>query len=381
MMLSQEELFQYSRQLMLPKVGLAGQRKLKQAAVLIIGAGGLASPASLYLAAAGVGRIGIVDYDRVEISNIQRQILYDMGSLGQPKADAARERLLAINPHLQVDAFTEPFTSQNAVQVSEGFDILVDGTDNLTTRYLINDLCVLTGRPYVFGAVYQFEGQVALFDSTNGPCYRCVFGEPPPPEQGPSCADNSVIGVLPGLVGVLQATETLKIILGIGETLAGKLVLINALQASFPQIDVNKNPDCKVCGGKPQITHLMDYAEYCGASYANQPDHDQPNDEITPRQLAKRLNAGEQIQLIDLRSEIELQISHIPGAEHIPYLKLSQSLDKLNRDEELVLFCRNGSRSVWAQRLLQKAGFNHVQILHGGINAWVQDVDPSQPQY
>lgn len=379
--LSREEILRYSRHLMIPEVGLEGQQKIKNASVLLVGAGGLGSPVGLYLAAAGVGHIGIVDYDKVEMSNLQRQVLHGTNSLGLPKAESARRHLLDINPAIQVDMFQTAFTSENAFQIAEGYDILVDGTDNLPTRYLINDLGVLTERPFVYGAVYRFEGQVSLFDAQKGPCYRCIFNEPPPPELVPSCADNGVFGVMPGLVGVMQATEVLKIILGIGDTLAGKLVLINALDASFHTIQIEKDPDCRICGKTPQITALIDYLEYCGAPFIHQSADRQTDREISPRQLADKIARGDAIHLIDVRHKIEAQISSLAGADLIPYEELSGNLEHLDPEKEIVLFCRNGNRSEWAQRLLSEAGFKKVWNLKGGINAWGEEIDPFVWQY
>ncbi len=371
----------YSRQILLPRVGIEGQSKIRRASVLIIGAGGLGSPISLYLAAAGVGRMGIVDPDQVSVSNLQRQIMYSTSLAGEQKVEAAKQRLTDLNPDCQVDIFKTAFTAENAQEIAEGFDILVDGTDNLTTRYLINDLCVLTGRPYVFGAIQQFDGQVALFDSRIGPCYRCVFGDPPPSEHIPLPADSGVLGVLPGLVGLLQATETLKIILGIGETLAGKLVLINSLTAGFEHIDVQKDPSCPVCGENPEIEALLDYAQHCGATHHNEPVDLPEECEITPSELADRLKHDDEIILLDLRTAMEADISHIPGAVQIPYHQLAKKMDELDRKAEYVLFCRAGKTSVWALKRLHKAGFHQVRYLKGGINAWAEAVDPSMPQY
>ncbi len=371
----------YSRQILLPRVGIDGQRKINQASVLIIGAGGLGSPISLYLAAAGVGRLGIVDPDQVSVSNLQRQILYSTSMVGDMKVEAAKLRLMDLNPDCQVDIFRVAFRSDNAHEIADGFEILVDGTDNLTTRYLINDLCVLTARPYVFGAIQQFDGQVALFDSRIGPCYRCVFGDPLPVEHIPLPADSGVLGVLPGLVGLLQAAETLKIILGIGETLAGKLVLVSSLNAGFERIEVQKDPRCPVCGENPEIKALLDYGEHCGASYHNEPIDLNEDCEITSSELADRLKQGEAINLVDLRTALERDISHIPGAAHIPYHQLGKKFDVLDQKAAYVLFCRAGKTSVWAQNQLHKAGFSKVRYLKGGINAWAEEIDPSMPQY
>lgn len=378
---SQLELLRYSKHILLPQVGIDGQRKLKQASVLIIGAGGLGSPIGLYLVAAGIGRIGVIDPGQVNISNLQRQVLHSSSMAGVFKVESAKKRLMDLNPHCEIDIYPVAFTSENAQEIAHGFDILVDGTDNLTTRYLINDLCVLTSRPYVFGAIHQFEGQMALFDSRVGPCYRCVFGDPPPSEHIPLPADSGVFGVLPGLVGLLQAAETLKIILGIGETLGGKLVLINSLAARFEHIDVQKDPNCRICGDDPEIKSLLDYAEHCGASYQNEPIDLHADCEITPSELADRLSQGDHINLMDLRTEIEASISQIPGAVHIPYHQLGEKIDDLDQEAEYVLFCRAGKTSIWALKHLHEAGFCKVRYLKGGINAWSKEIDPSMPQY
>jgi len=371
----------YSRHILLPRVGMEGQRKLNQASVLIIGAGGLGSPISLYLAAAGVGRIGLVDPDQVTVSNLQRQILYSTSQAGEDKVIAAKRRLTDLNPGCQVDIFPTTFTAQNARDIAEGFDSLVDGTDNLTTRYLINDLCVLTGRPYVFGAIQQFEGQVALFDARVGPCYRCVFGVPPAAEHIPLPSDSGVFGVIPGLVGLLQAAEVLKIILGIGDTLARKLVLINSLTSSFEHIEVQKEPSCPVCGESPEIDSLLDYEQHCGATYANQPVALPDECELTPAELADRLDSGVAFTLVDLRTDVEREISHIPGAVPLPYHQLGKKMDDFDRESQYVLFCRAGKTSAWAVKRFHQAGFNKVSYLKGGINAWVEETDPSMPQY
>lgn len=378
---SQDEYIRYSRQLILPQVGVEGQRKLKEASVLIVGAGGLGSPISLYLAAAGIGRIGLVDPDRVDESNLQRQVIYESGMVGQPKVEAARARLIDLNPHCQVDVFQTTFTSATAEEITSEFEILVDGSDNLTTRYLMNDLSVLTSRAYVFGAVQQFEGQMALFDARIGPCYRCIFGDPPPPEHFPIPGDSGVIGVLPGLVGMLQAAETLKFLLGIGDTLAGKLVLINSLTAEFEHIEVQKDPNCPVCGDHPEIKALLDYEQHCGASHKNEPLNLPEACEITPYELAERLNQDNKITLLDLRTTMELEVSHIPGAVHFPYHRLREKISELDQEADYVLFCRAGKTSVWALKQLNKAGINKVRYLMGGINAWAEEIDSSMKQY
>jgi molybdopterin/thiamine biosynthesis adenylyltransferase/rhodanese-related sulfurtransferase len=380
--LSHQEILRYSRHLLIPEVGLAGQRKLKAASVLVVGTGGLGSPASLYLAAAGVGRIGLVDYDQVEVSNLQRQILYGMSSLGQLKVETARQRLLDLNPDIQVYAYQEPFTSENARRIASDYDILIDGTDNFPTRYLINDLCVLTGKVYVYGSVYRFEGQASVFDARTGPCYRCLFPEPPPPGLVPSCAEGGVLGALPGIIGTLQATEALKLIIGIGEPLLGRLLLYNAIDMTFEYVRLKKNPHCKVCGPHPEITQLIDYFEFCGVPGL---EHDEGSAgagwDITPRELFARLQEDTPLRLIDVREPHELEISHLPMAENIPLGQLASRLSELDSTQEMVVFCKTGTRSRRALELLVSAGFRKAKNLQGGINAWAQEVDPELPVY
>ncbi len=359
---------------------MTGQRKLKAASVLLIGTGGLGSPLALYLAAAGVGHIGIVDYDVVDVSNLQRQVIHDTQRVGTLKVELARQRMLDLNPAIQVDAINEVFSAENAEQLAAGYDILVDGTDNFPTRYLINDLCVLTGRPYVFGSIFRFEGQVSVFDARTGPCYRCLFPEPPPPGMVPSCAEGGVFGVLPGTVGTLQATEVIKLILGIGETLAGRLLLYDALDMSFQTVQLRKNPNCKVCGPDPEVTHLIDYEQFCGVpAQGSHVPQDIPA--ITPRDLAQRLQRGDAPSLLDVRDEVEGQISQIDGAKVIPLSQLPTRLAELDRDCEWVLFCRSGVRSAQAAKIMQEAGFQNVKNLRGGINAWAREVDPEMLIY
>mgnify|MGYP001080724026 CR=1 FL=1 len=380
--LSPEEYLRYSRHLLIPDVGLHGQRKLKAASALVIGAGGLGSPVALYLAAAGVGRIGIVDSDVVDASNLQRQVLHGTSTLGKPKVASARTRLLDLNPHIQVDAYEQPFTSANALQIAAPYDLIVDCSDNFPTRYLSNDLCVLTGKPNIYGAIYRFDGQVSVFDARQGPCYRCLFPEPPPPGLVPSCSDGGVLGVLPGVIGALQAAEALKVLLGIGETLAGRLLLFNALDVSFEFIKLRKDPRCKVCGTAPTVTDLIDYPEFCGIPNA---DHaaGAPDTawEITPQELAARLKAGDDLLLLDVREPHELEISSLPGAQLIPLGQLAAQMDGLDRTREIVLICRTGTRSTRALEVLTGAGFTHVKNLRGGINAWARAVDPSLAIY
>ena len=380
--LNHEEILRYSRHLLIPEVGLSGQKKIKAASVLVIGTGGLGSPVALYLTAAGVGRIGLVDYDQVDSSNLQRQVIHGTSQLGNLKVNSARQRMLDINPGIQVDVYNEPFTSANAMQIARDYDILIDGTDNFPTRYLSNDVSVLLGKPNVYGSIYRFDGQVSVFDAREGPCYRCLFPEPPPPGLVPSCAEGGVLGVLPGTIGTLQATEALKLILGIGETLNGRLLLFNALDMSFEFVKLRKNPNCKICSPNPEITGLIDYEEFCGV-----PGHDHEAGsvggewDIEAGQLAEQLQQGQPIRLLDVREPHELEISHLEGADLIPLGQLAARLSELDSAEEMVVFCKAGTRSARALELLASAGFRKVKNLKGGINAWALEVDPSLPVY
>ncbi len=380
--LSREEILRYSRHLLIPEVGLEGQQKLKMSSVLLIGTGGLGSPVALYLAAAGVGRIGLVDYDVVDESNLQRQIVHGSGKVGRLKVESARERLLDLNPTIQVDAINEPFTSANALRIAEPYQVIIDGSDNFPTRYLTNDLCVLTGKPNVYGAVFRFEGQASVFDARVGPCYRCLFPEPPPPDTVPSCADAGVLGILPGTIGTIQATEAIKLLLGIGSSLAGRLLLYNALDMSFEYVKLKKNPNCKVCGPHPEVTQLIDYDQFCGVpGIGHERDKVVQDWEISARELAALLKDGDSPRLVDVREPHELAISSIHGAENIPLGLLAARLTELDPAREIVLFCRTGQRSQRALELLRSAGFRKVKNLTGGINAWAREVDPGLPVY
>ena len=380
--LSHEEIKRYSRHLLIPEVGLEGQKKLKQSSVLLIGTGGLGSPVSMYLAAAGVGRIGLVDYDVVDYSNLQRQVIHGSSSLGVLKVESARQRLRDINPDIEITTYNEIFTSANAMQIAKDYDLLIDGTDNFPTRYLTNDVCVMLGIPNVYGSIYRFDGQVSVFDAADGPCYRCIFPEPPPPGLVPSCAEGGVLGVLPGTVGTLQATEAIKLLLGIGSTLKGKMLLYNALDMSFDFINLRKNPNCKVCSPEPEITELIDYEAFCGMPMH---DHDEGSAgadwDITVQELAEKLSGDHPPRLIDVREPHELMISSLEGAKLIPLGQLAGKLSELDSAEEMVLLCKSGSRSARALELLVGAGFRKVRNLKGGINAWAAEVDPSLPIY
>jgi adenylyltransferase/sulfurtransferase len=380
--LSHEEIRRYSRHLLMPEVGLAGQQKLKAASILVIGTGGLGSPVALYLAAAGVGRIGLVDYDVVEFANLQRQVIHGTSTLGKHKVLSAGDRLHDLNPDIRIDTYNEPFTSENALRIAEPYDLIVDGTDNFPTRYLVNDVCVLTGKPNVYGSIFRFEGQVSVFWAKHGPCYRCVFPDPPPPGLVPTCAEGGVFGVLPGTIGTLQAAESLKLLLGIGEPLIGRLLLYDALSLSFEEVRLRKNPRCRICSPQAEIRELIDYEAFCGV-----PGHDHEEGrlaqewEIEPGDLAHRLAHGESIRLIDVREPHELEISHLPGAELIPLGTLAERMRELDSAQDIVLICKSGTRSARALELLAGAGFRKLKNLRGGINAWAEQVDPTLAVY
>jgi sulfur-carrier protein adenylyltransferase/sulfurtransferase len=377
--LSQAELLRYSRHLILPEVGLEGQLKLKNASVLLVGTGGLGSPIGLYLAAAGVGRIGLVDYDVVDDSNLQRQVVHGTDRLGMLKVESARRRLLELNPHIHIEAYNEVLSSANAEEISRGYDILIDGTDNFPTRYLMNDLAVLSGKPFIYGSIFRFEGQVSVFDARRGPCYRCLFPEPPPPDSIPSCSEGGVFGVLPGTVGTLQATEALKLILGVGEPLIGKLLLYDALETSFQTVQLRKNPRCRICGPSPQITGLIDYEQFCGVPTRGR----RPVTgivEIDPQEAARRLHDGQGIGLLDVREPVEQQIATLPGARLIPWGQIQLRMVELDPALEWIVYCRSGVRSARVVEALQAAGY-HAVNLRGGINAWAEEVDPGMRKY
>jgi sulfur-carrier protein adenylyltransferase/sulfurtransferase len=378
--LSNEEIARYSRHLIMPEVALDGQKKLKQARVLTIGAGGLGSPLALYLAAAGVGTIGIVDFDVVDESNLQRQIIHGTSDLGRPKMESAREKLEDINPNVKVEAFEEALTSENALEIFEDFDVIVDGTDNFPTRYLVNDACVLLGKPNVYGSIFRFEGQASVFYTEEGPCYRCLYPEPPPPGLVPSCAEGGVLGILPGAIGTIQATETVKLVLGIGEPLIGRLLLYDALTMRFREMKLRKDPGCPVCGENPTVTELIDYQEFCGIPQAQQADQADEVPEITVRELKEKLDNGQNVSVLDVREPHEYEVANI-GARLIPLGELPERLIELNKDETLAIHCKTGGRSARAVQLLKEAGFQNVYNVTGGITAWSEEIDPSVPKY
>ena len=393
-MLSHEEILRYSRHLLIPEVGLGGQHKLKASSALVIGTGGLGSPVALYLAAAGVGRIGLVDYDLVDASNLQRQVIHGTSAIGKLKAESAKRRLLDLNPLIQVDAHNEPFTSANAIQISKDYDVLIDCTDNFPTRYLTNDLCVFLSKPNVYGSIYRFDGQASVFFAKEGPCYRCLFPEPPPPGLVPSCAEGGVLGVLPATIGSIQASEALKLLLGIGSPLIGKLLLYNALDMSFDFVKLKKNPNCRVCGPNADVTELIDYEDFCGVPSHDHDDGSAGADwDISATDLSSRLardaststssplSAGSDLLLLDVREPHELAISALRGATNIPLGELAARLSELDSAREMVVFCKAGTRSTRALELLVSAGFKKVKNLKGGINAWAMDVDTNLPIY
>jgi molybdopterin/thiamine biosynthesis adenylyltransferase/rhodanese-related sulfurtransferase len=378
--LSKEEVMRYSRHLIMPEVGMEGQLKIKQAKVLCIGTGGLGAPLGLYLAAAGVGRIGLVDFDVVDTTNLQRQVLFGTSDVGRPKTEAAAERLRNLNPDIQIDTFETQLTSANALELFKDYDIIVDGTDNFPTRYLVNDACVITGKPNVYGSIFRFEGQITVFGYPGGPCYRCLYPEPPPPGLVPSCAEGGVLGVLPGIVGTIQAAETLKLIIGKGEPLIGRLLLFDALAMKFRELKLRKNPECPVCGEHPTLTKLIDYAEFCGVRGEEGPSKVTNVPEITPKELKTRLDRGDDIYILDVREPHEYQICNING-HLIPLGELSKRVHELDSSREIVAHCKSGKRSAEAVEFLRGAGFRKISSLKGGILGWSDDVDPTVPKY
>jgi molybdopterin/thiamine biosynthesis adenylyltransferase/rhodanese-related sulfurtransferase len=378
--LSNEEILRYSRHLIMPEVGMEGQLKLKNAKVLLIGTGGLGAPLGLYLAAAGVGHLGLVDFDVVDFTNLQRQVTFGSDDVGKPKTAAAQARLSNLNPDIQIETFETKLTSENALDLFKNFDIIVDGTDNFPTRYLVNDACILLGKPNVYGSIFRFEGQVTVFGMPDGPCYRCLYPEPPPPGLVPSCAEGGVLGVLPGIVGSIQAMETIKLILGTGETLKGRLLLFDALAMKFRELKLRKNHNCPMCGDHPAITKLIDYYEFCGVRGEEAPGPNVQVPEITPRDLKSRLDRGDDLFILDVREPHEFQICNLSG-HLIPLGELPRRVHELDSSREIVAHCRSGKRSAEAVDFLRKAGFRKILNLKGGILAWSDEVDPSVPKY
>ncbi|HLJ94099.1 MAG TPA: molybdopterin-synthase adenylyltransferase MoeB [Gemmataceae bacterium] len=381
--LSPPEVARYSRHLIMPEVALDGQKRLKASRVLLIGAGGLGSPLGLYLAAAGIGRIGLVDFDVVDFSNLQRQVLHGTPDVGRPKLQSAKERLQAINPEVQIDLYETRLTSANAFAIIEPYDIVVDGTDNFPTRYLVNDACVLLKKPNVYGSIFRFDGQASVFYPPHGPCYRCLYPEPPPPGEVPSCAEGGVLGILPGLIGCIQATEAVKLILGKGSPLVGRLLLYDALQMTFQEFKVRRNPKCPVCGDRPTVTQLIDYEQFCGLRGQETPATSAADNEMetTVEDLKSRLDRGESVFILDVRNPEEYQISRIPGSTLIPLPQLSMRLGELDREREIIVHCKSGMRSLKAQQFLRAQGFRAIKNLKGGILAWADKIDPTMPKY
>ncbi|MGA2249817.1 molybdopterin-synthase adenylyltransferase MoeB [Terracidiphilus sp.] len=383
--LTTDEMARYSRHLILPEVGMEGQQRLKAAKVLCVGTGGLGSPMALYLAAAGIGTLGLVDFDVVDASNLQRQIIHSTKDIGRKKLDSAEEKLTALNPALKVVKHETMLSSANALEILKDYDVVADGTDNFPTRYLVNDACVLTGKPNVYGSIFRFEGQASVFATKDGPCYRCLYPEPPPPGLVPSCAEGGVLGILPGLVGVIQATEVIKLILGKGDALIGRLLLVDALNMRFRELKLRKNPDCPVCGPNPTVTKLIDYEQFCGIVPAGQGANLETNvkngiPQITVKELKARLDAGEDVQLIDVREPFEAQIAQI-GGRLIPKGDVPNRLAEIDRNREVVVHCKSGGRSQQIAEFLKQAGYERVANVAGGITAWSSEIDPSVPKY
>ena len=378
--LSKDEILRYSRHLIMPEVGMEGQLKLKQAKVLAIGAGGLGSPLALYLAAAGVGKLGIVDFDVVDFTNLQRQVIHSTSDVGRSKLASARETIQGINPNVEVVTYETRLTSENALDFFKDYDVIADGTDNFPTRYLVNDACVLLGKPNAYGSIFRFEGQASVFYAKEGPCYRCLYPEPPPPGLVPSCAEGGVLGVLPGIVGSIQALETIKLITGRGRPLIGRLLLFDALNLKFRELKLRKNPDCPVCGTHPTITGLIDYEQFCGIRGE---EYVRPTKvpEITATEVKKMMDERRPFVLVDVREPHEYQICRIPGSKLIPLGDVPKRMHELNSADEIVVHCRSGQRSAQAVELLMKAGFRKIHNLRGGVLAWADQVDPTMPKY
>ncbi len=382
--LSNDEILRYSRHLIMPEVGMEGQLKLKQAKVLMIGTGGLGAPLGLYLAAAGIGKIGMVDFDVVDMTNLQRQVIHGTADIGRPKLDSAAERMNDINPYVEIEKFNTRLSSENALGIFKDYDIVVDGTDNFPTRYLVNDACVLLGKPNAYGSIFRFEGQATVFGYQDGPCYRCLYPEPPPPGLVPSCAEGGVLGILPAMIGSIQATETVKIILGKGETLSGRLILYDALNMKFRELKLRKNPDCPLCGDHPTIHELIDYEQFCGIpQQAAEPEPGSPLNEweIDPRGLKAKLDRNEPVFILDVREPHEYQICSLPNSVLIPLGDLPKRVGELNSADDIVVHCKSGMRSAKAVNFLKTVGFTKLKNLKGGILAWSNDVDPTVPKY
>ncbi len=383
MSLTQEEVLRYSRHLIMPEVGVDGQEKLKSANILLIGCGGLGSPLGMYLSAAGVGHLGLVDFDVTDFTNLQRQVIFGTQDVGRPKVDASRDRIAMINPNVKVTTYRTKLTSENVMDIFKDYDIIIDGTDNFPTRYLVNDACVFLKKPNVYGSIFRFEGQATIFWGEKGPCYRCLYPEPPPPGMVPSCAEGGVLGILPGTIGLIQATEAVKLILGKGDPLIGRLLLYNALDMRFREVTLQKDPDCPVCSEKPTITSLIDYEQFCGIGLGQEEATVSTNGvpEITALELKKMVDDHAKFVLVDVREPHEYQIAKIPGSRLIPLGEVMQRAAELDTADDIIVHCRSGARSAKAIQSLQKLGFKRLRNLKGGIMAWSQDVDPTVPQY
>jgi adenylyltransferase/sulfurtransferase len=380
--LNKDEILRYSRHLIMPEVGMEGQLKLKSASVLLVGTGGLGAPLGMYLAAAGIGRIGLVDFDIVDFTNLQRQVIHGTKDVGKKKLDSAIETMSDINPFVKLDRHEVALTSENALEIIKDYDIVVDGTDNFPTRYLVNDACVLLNKPNVYGSIFRFEGQATVFAYEGGPCYRCLYPEPPPPGLVPSCAEGGVLGILPGIIGLVQATETVKLILGIGEPLVGRLMLYDALGMRFRELKLRRNPECPVCGDHRTITKLIDYQEFCGMPNVEAPAVAVTvTGDIEPAEVKAKQDRGDKFVLIDVREPHEFQICRIPGSTLIPLGELPKRLSELNPNDEFVMHCKSGARSAKATDLLKQSGFTKVRNMKGGILAWSDKVDPTVPKY
>ncbi len=378
--LSKDEILRYSRHLIMPEVGMEGQLKLKEASVLLVGAGGLGAPLALYLTAAGIGRIGLVDFDVVDFTNLQRQVIHGTKDVGKKKIDSAFESMRDINPYVQLDRHETALSSENAFEIFKDYDYVVDGTDNFPTRYLVNDACVLLKKPNVYGSIFRFEGQATVFATEGGPCYRCLYPEPPPPGLVPSCAEGGVLGILPGVIGLIQATETVKLILGIGQPLIGRLMLYDALGMKFRELKLRKNPECPICGDNRTIHELIDYQQFCGIPQ-HQPEPTAVTTDIDPTEVKAKQDRGEQFVLVDVREPHEFQIARIPGSVLIPLGDVPKRLGELDQNAEIVMHCKMGGRSAKAVDILKQNGFKNVRNMTGGITAWSDKVDPTVPKY
>jgi len=380
-MLTNEQVMRYGRHLIMPEVGVTGQEKLKDAKILMVGAGGLGSPSALYLAASGIGEMTIIDPDVVDLSNLQRQILHDTSSVGTPKVESARRRIEEVNPNVKVNAIQDQLSNENVRQLVREHDLVVDGTDNFQTRYMVNDACIFEGKLNVYGSIFRFDGQSTVFCAPEGPCYRCLYPEPPPPGMVPSCAEGGVLGILPGVIGVIQATEAIKLILGKGEPLIGRLMLYDALAMKFRELKIRKDPECPVCSAHPTITELQNYEYFCGIHAEEAEETGQPIDQISAKQLKEMLDAGRKITLVDVREPQEWDIAHLPGAKLIPLGNVPERMNELDTADDIAVYCHHGMRSARAIGFLQKMGFQKLKNLAGGIDAWAINVDPDMPRY